>query len=228
MGNGISVIVPALNEEAALPRCLGSVETGPGDEIIVVDGGSDDRTREVSIELGAKVIEGGRGRARQMNAGAEAASGGALMFLHADCALPPGGLGAAREALEAGGLAAGAFDLGIEHPGVGFRLIEFGANLRSRLTDIPYGDQALFMPAATFRALGGFKDIPLMEDIEIARRLRRMGPIAFLGPPVMTLPRRWLSEGPLYTTLRDWYIALAYTVFGTSPEALRKHYKDVR
>jgi rSAM/selenodomain-associated transferase 2 len=224
----ISVIVPVLNEENDLNRCLSALVHSANEELIVVDGGSADATVSTAREYTDKVISSKRGRGTQMNAGAKEAGGDILLFLHADCVLPEGAFGVVRETLSDQRVAAGGFRLSIEHPGLLFRVIERGANLRSALTRLVYGDQGLFMRKETFIKLGGFKNMPLMEDVEISQRLKRTGKIAFVDPPVRTLPRRWLKEGPVYTTLRDWAIAMAYTVFKVRPEKLIKHYEDIR
>jgi rSAM/selenodomain-associated transferase 2 len=174
------------------------------------------------------VLTSKKGRAAQMNAGAEAATGDALLFLHADCVLPEDGFDVVRQTLSDRSVSGGGFRLSIEHPGLTFRVIERGANLRSAVTRLIYGDQGFFVRKETFDKLGGFMEMPLMEDIEISQRLKRMGRIAFVSPPVRTLPRRWQKEGPLYTTLRDWAIAIAYTIFRVRPEKLARHYEDVR
>lgn len=217
-----------MNEEKDLKRCLSSLALSDSEELIVVDGGSADATVSIATEYTNKVLNSTRGRSSQMNVGAGKAHGDILLFLHADCVLPTEGFSTIRETLRDNGVAAGGFRLSIEHPGLAFRVIERGANLRSALTRLVYGDQGLFMKKETFVKLGGFRNIPLMEDVEISQRLKRKGKIAFVDPPISTLPRRWLKEGPLYTTLRDWAIALAYTVFKVRPERLTKHYEDIR
>jgi rSAM/selenodomain-associated transferase 2 len=224
----ISVIVPVLNEEKDLKRCLSSLALSNREELIVVDGGSADATVSIASEYTNKVLNSTRGRGAQMNAGAEEADGDILLFLHADCVLAPEGFSTIRETLRYDGVAAGGFRLSIERPGLAFRVIERGANLRSALTRLVYGDQGLFMTKELFFKIGGFKEMPLMEDVEISQRLKRAGKIAFVELPIRTLPRRWLTEGPVYTTLRDWAIALAYTVFKVRPEKLIKHYEDIR
>lgn len=163
-----------------------------------------------------------------MNFGAGKAGGDLLLFLHADCILPDDAFTFIRDTLNNRDVAAGAFALRIDHPGFGFRLIASMANIRSRLTSLIYGDQGLFLRKEVFKHIGGFAEIPLMEDIEISRRLKKEGKIVFIHPPVTASPRRWVKEGMLYTTLRDWTIALLYTFFKVSPERLIKHYKEVR
>ncbi len=224
----ISIVVPVLNEERILDRTLSHIPTKDEVELIVVDGGSTDSTIHIAKRYTDKVFVSERGRAHQMNYGAERAEGDILLFLHADCLLPENAFQSIRETLKIPGVVAGAFDLSIEHPSFCFRIIEFGANIRSHITRVPYGDQALFIRKELFQEIGGFAKIPLMEDIEIGRRLKRLGKIVFVRPPVKASPRRWLAEGLLYTTLRDWYIALLYTLLGVTPERLRARYRDVR
>lgn len=220
--------MPVLNEAKALRETLKALRLTPGEELIVVDGGSTDGTVSIAREFTDAVLETRQGRGLQMHLGAERAGGGILLFLHADCLLPPGAFGAVRAALAGPGVSAGAFDLGIRHPSLCFRVVELGANLRSRLTRVAYGDQGLFMLAETYRRVGGFRDMPLMEDIEIGGRLKRAGKMAFLRPPIMASARRWLTEGVVRATLRDWRLALSYALLKTPPERLARHYRDVR
>lgn len=225
----VSAIIPALNEEAAISECLQALRrAGPWVEIIVVDGGSGDATREIAMGLADKVIEAPRGRAVQMNAGARAASGDILLFIHADCRVPSGAYDAVRRTLSGEAVVAGAFDLRIGHEGVWARLVERVANLRSRLTQVPYGDQGFYIRKDIFEKIGGFANIPLMEDIEIAGRLKHLGRIGFSKLRITASPRRWLNEGVVRTTFRDWAIALSYTVFKVPPERLARHYGDIR
>jgi rSAM/selenodomain-associated transferase 2 len=220
--------MPVLNEAGVLRQTLCALELTGREELIVVDGGSTDATASIAREFTARVYATRRGRAGQMNYGAARAGGELLFFLHADCVPPPAAFGMIRVALEDRKVAGGAFDLGIDHPALKFRVVERGANLRSRLTGVPYGDQGLFMRRETFERLGGFREMPLMEDIEIGRRLGAEGRVVFLRPRMTASPRRWLAEGALYTTLRDWRLALLYTVFRARPEGLARHYRDVR
>ena len=224
----ISIVMPVLNEEKTLPGNLEILSLSNNEELIVVDGGSTDRTVSVARNFTDKVFVTKRGRGHQMNYGADRADGDILLFLHADYILPDNGFSIIREVLKDGRAAAGAFDLSIDHPKILFRLIESAANLRSRLTSIPYGDQGLFMAKKIFDLAGGFADIPLMEDIEISKRLKKIGDIVFVRPPIKTSPRRWLKEGRVYATLRNWTIAFSYVFLGISPKSLKKYYREIR
>jgi rSAM/selenodomain-associated transferase 2 len=224
----ISIIMPVLNEAVGLAGTLGTLALTDREELVVVDGGSDDATVEVARRFTPHVYVGLRGRARQMNQGALHATGEVFLFLHADCLLPEGAFGNMRRLLAMPGVAAGAFDLSLDARGFGYRLIERAANIRSRLTRVPYGDQGLFVTRETFEALDGFCDIPLMEDIEIAGRLKKLGRIEFLDLSVTASARRWQKEGLLCTTLRDWRLAFSYAVLGIPPEKLNRYYRDVR
>jgi len=217
-----------LNEERTLGETLSSIPVTDREELIVVDGESTDRTVFIARQFTDKVYVTRRGRGHQMNFGAERADGGILLFLHADCTLPHEGFGTIRKVVEDSKVAAGAFDLRIDHPGLRFRIIEYGANLRSRISSIPYGDQGIFMKRKVFEQIGGFADIPFMEDIEISRRLKRTGKIVFVRPPIKTSPRRWLKEGLVFTTMRDWTIAVSFAFLNISPNRLVKFYKEVR
>jgi len=220
--------VPVLNEAKVLRDTLGRLTLSGNEELIVVDGGSVDRSMLIASEFTEKVFQAKTGRANVMNFGAKKAAGEILLFLHADCILPFNAFHIIRETLRSGPIAAGAFTLGIAHPGLCFRLIEWGTNLRAWLTSLIYGDQGMFMRKETFDRLGGFADIPLMEDIEISLRLKKTGKIVFLKPSITASPRRWLKEGIIYTTQRDWFNAFSYTFLKVSPEKLVRRYKDVR
>lgn len=224
----ISVIMPVLNEAKILRETLSALDLADGAELIVVDGGSTDETTNIAREFTKKVFSSEKGRATQMNFGAGKADGSIFLFLHADCILPLKGFNVIRRTLSQNGISAGAFDLSIDHPSWRFRIIELAANLRSRVTAIPYGDQGIFMKKKVFHQIGGFAEIALMEDIEISGRLKKTGRVMFVRPPIKASARRWLKEGAFYTTVRDWGIALSYSFFRISPERLIKYYKDVR
>ncbi|NOZ69685.1 MAG: glycosyltransferase family 2 protein [Deferribacteres bacterium] len=228
MSSKISIIMPVLNEAKNLRDTLRRLDLSSNEELIIVDGGSRDETMDIAREFTRRVYKTKTGRASVMNYGARKATGDILLFFHSDCILPDRGFEIIRETLRDSNVAAGAFFLGINHPGFCFRLIELGANLRSRFTSLLYGDQGMFLRKEVFEKVGGFADIPLMEDIEISGRLKKLGKIVFVMPPIKASPRRWLKEGAVYTTLRDWALALSYTVLKVSPETLIKYYKEVR
>src|SRR5258708_6388838 len=169
----ISVIIPTLNEEVNLPVTLRQLADRPDVELIVVDGGSTDRTVEIAQQFTPYVFVTHAGRARQMNEGARHATGDILLFLHADTFLLPGALDEIQRRIITVGAVGGAFDLGIDSPRKFSRLVARMASQRSRVLRLPYGDQGIFVWRQVFEALGGFPEIPIMEDIAFARRLRR-------------------------------------------------------
>ena len=217
----LSVIVPTLNEELVLPKTLSSIP--PGAEVIVADGRSSDRTCEAAARLEARVVVGGPGRGAQMNRGAAHARGDTLLFLHADCVLDPDADEAIEEALSDERVVGGSFRLRIRPSGIGLALVSFGSNMRARLLKLPYGDQALFVRRAIFDALGGYRDIPIMEDVDLVKRLRKRGRLRHLDASVTTTPRHWAKLGPLLTTLLNWIAMVAYTL-GAPPDRLASVY----
>lgn len=221
----ISIIIPALNEEENLETCLRNLLAVPELEIIVADGNSRDRTASLAKDLGVRVVASRPGRARQMNAGAAAASGDILLFLHADTDLPAGFEPIVRQALSEQQVAAGAFRLKIAAPGRAFRFVELLANLRSRLLGMPYGDQALFLTAERFADLGGFADLPIMEDFELLRRLKKCGRIRILSLAATTSARRWRRLGLFRTFLINQLIITGYLA-GISPHRLARWYQQ--
>ncbi len=229
-GARISIVIPALNEARSIAKVIADIHALPNVETIVVDGGSNDDTVAIVQGLGVKVITSGQGRARQMNAGARAATGKILLFLHADTFLPSGFDLMVREALQPSLTAkksltvAGAFALKIDSELPSLRWIERLVNWRSQWRQMPYGDQAIFLTAATFWELGGFPEQPIMEDFELMRQLQRRGKIALVSTPVITSARRWLKLGVWRTTLINQSIVMAYLV-GVSPTRLATWYR---
>ena len=220
--------MPVYNESSILRNTLSQLRLSENEELVIVDGGSSDDTVSIAHDFSDKVFVTKTGRASVMNFGANKAEGDMLLFLHADCSLPQNAFDLIRNTLSNDGIAAGAFDLGIESSEFRYRIIECVANIRARVTRLMYGDQGMFLRKEVFDRIGGFANIPLMEDVEISKRLKKLGKIVFVKPPVKASPRRWVNEGLLYTTLRDWTIAFLYTFIKVSPEKLIKHYGEVR
>jgi rSAM/selenodomain-associated transferase 2 len=224
----ISVIIPVLNEEDTIRTTLSSLHISSKEEIVVIDGGSDDGTVSIAQEFTQQVYVTERGRGHQLKNGAGKATGDILLFLHADCILPNNSFSLIRDVMSNDEYSIGAFYLGIDHPSFCFRVIEFGANLRSWITRVPYGDQGLFMRRDDYEKIGGFCDIPLMEDVDLSKRMKKIGRVKFVKDAIMASPRRWLKEGLLYTTVRDWKLSLSYALLNAKPKELLKEYEDVR
>lgn len=222
----LSVIIPALNEAPQIAAAIASAG-GPEVEIIVVDGGSADDTAARAAAAGAVVVHAPRGRARQMNAGAARASGAVLLFLHADTRLPSDFAALVADALADPAVVGGRFDLHLEPSSPLLALTAALINRRSRLTGIATGDQALFVRRAVFDAMGGFADIPLMEDVAFTRDLKRRGRVAALRARVVTSSRRWQRHGVLRTILLMWWLRFLYWC-GVAPAELKRRYSDRR
>jgi rSAM/selenodomain-associated transferase 2/rSAM/selenodomain-associated transferase 1 len=220
----VSVIIPTLNEAAHLPLTLKHARACEPLEIIVADGGSRDETLRIAQSHGAAIVNGATGRARQMNAGAAVARGETLLFLHADTLLPANYRDAMLTSLRRPDVVGGAFRFRIRDPFPGRWLVESTTNLRSRLWQMPYGDQALFVRRWAFDELAGFPDLPIMEDYEFVRRLRRLGKLSLLEAPVLTSARRWQHLGFLRTTLINRLVILGFRC-GVSPVKLATLYR---
>lgn len=219
----LSVIIPALNEESTITTALTNLKGIPGIEVIVADGGSTDRTCDVAESCGAIVVKSNRGRGRQMNAGAAIANGDVLLFLHADACLPEGFALKIRECLAGKNCVAGAFRLRIDGVHPLLRVVESGANLRSRWLQLPYGDQAIFVGAQTFFQLDGFRNWPLMEDYDFCQRLKKLGKVSQVPADVSVSARRWHKLGILKTTIINQLCVVGFRL-GLSPERLQKFY----
>jgi rSAM/selenodomain-associated transferase 2 len=223
----ISVVIPVLNEEKAIAANLTALMALRPREVIVVDGGSADRTREISAQTGATVITGAPGRARQMNRGAQQASGDILLFLHADTRLPSAAFHDIVAALADPRYLGGRFDVELDGDHWLLKVVGAMINQRSRITKVGTGDQAIFVWREVFAQMGGFPDIPLMEDIAFCRALKRLGGIACLRSRVVTSARRWESEGIWRAVIRMWTLKLLYFA-GVSPVTLKRFYADAR
>lgn len=225
----LSVIIPALNEAAAITASLQALQPlrASGHELIVVDGGSTDLTVDLSRPLADRVIESGAGRAVQMRAGAAAANGSVLWFLHADTIAPPDAGRLILAALQNTPAGWGRFDVQLSENGFLLKCVAWMMNQRSRLSGIVTGDQGLFVTRPNYDDVGGFPDIPLMEDVALSRALRRHGHPARIAQPLVTSSRRWLAHGVVRTVLRMWTLRLAYFL-GVSPERLAAYYTPHR
>lgn len=224
----VSVIIPVYGEARLINRTLDHLlghNTRCPFEVIVVDGDPRGSTLEAVSFPRIKKILSPPGRGIQMNAGAAAAKGSILLFLHADTLLETEALESIVRALSRKNTAAGAFQLAIRSNRKAFRIIEFGVRLRTRLTHIPYGDQAIFASKSVFEGVGGFPNLPLMEDVTFMRRVRAKGErIVILDANAFTSPRRWEKEGILYCTLRNWLLMTLYTC-GVPATALVRFYR---
>jgi rSAM/selenodomain-associated transferase 2 len=220
----VSVVIPTLNEVPRVRDLLGDLAARPGVvlELIVVDGGSADGTLDLARPLADLVLETGRGRAAQMNAGATAARGAYLWFLHADTRVSPEAVAALGAACSAGARW-GRFDVRLSGRQPLLRLVERLMNLRSCLTGIATGDQGIFVARSDFEAAGGYPEIPLMEDVALSKALRRRARPVCLRTPIQTSSRRWEERGLMRTILLMWRLRLAYAL-GANPRRLARRY----
>ena len=222
----ISIVIPALNEAAGIAETLRPLQPlrARGHEVIVADGGSADATVEIARPLADRVMTSELGRARQQNAGAAAAGGDVLLFLHADTRLPPTADELVIDGLMASGRGWGRFDVRLSGRRPALRMVERMMNLRSRVSGIATGDQAIFVRRDWFRRAGGFPQIPLMEDVALSAALRRIGPPLCLRERVLTSSRRWEERGVLRTILLMWRLRAEYAL-GADPARLAGRYR---
>jgi rSAM/selenodomain-associated transferase 2 len=221
----ISIVIPTLNEATNLPQTLAAIgNPNPDREIIVADGGSTDATIQIAQTVGAIVLPSPPGRATQQNHGAAQATGEIYLFLHADTRLPPNWADLIHQTLANPRTIAGAFELTIDSSHWGLRLVEWGVKVRSQYCQLPYGDQAIFLRAETFHQLGGFPDLPIMEDFQLVKQLQKLGAIALVPAAVTTAARRWEQRGILQTTLLNQVMILGF-YGGIAPDRLRRWYR---
>jgi len=224
-----SIIVPVFHEGNIVNDLIEHVnrlDSEGSAELIIVDGAKEKDTLTAILSNHVIKISSERGRAKQMNAGASIAKGEILIFLHADTELPIHALRRIGSFIGQTEYVGGAFDLGIKPDKPIFKVIGTLSSLRSRLNRIPFGDQAIFIRREYFNKIGGYKEIPLMEDVELLRRIKKSGDrIRIFYDRAMTSPRRWEKEGVIYCTLRNWTLQALY-LLGVSPEKLRNFYKN--
>lgn len=219
----VSVIIPTLNEQETIAATIDAARAAGAAEVIVADGGSSDGTIAIATERGARVLTGERMRAAQVNRGIEAATHDTIIVVHADTLLPVGAASAVEQAL-LGGAIFGGFRAAFIEGGARLAYVAFMINARTRLTRKPWGDQAQFARRETLLRIGGYPQFPIMEDYELARRMKRLGRIAFLPLTVRTSGRRFLAQGVIRTSIVNWLIIGAYHV-GASPERLARWYR---
>jgi len=223
----ISILIPTYNEAARIQDTLRHCAEVAEAEIIVVDGGSTDGTRKLARESGVQVLVSSRGRGRQLNLAASQARGDILLFLHADTYLPPDFPAHVVSALKNPHAVGGAFRLKIRGDSISLRLIELGVNIRSQIFRRPYGDQAIFLKAEVFKQLNGFREIPIMEDLDLVRRLSKIGRIVVVAAYATTSARRWNQLGPFKTTLINQVAIVAYSL-GIPPARIASFYHRKR
>ena len=236
----IAVIMAVLNESRCLAHILAHTQTLGFDEVIIVDGGSSDDTFSIAQSFAKqcgtdplpasgsmRVLTAPRGRARQLNTGAAASACDVLLFLHADTLLPSNARRAVLTALSNAAAVGGRFNVRFDSSRLTALVVSSLMNVRSRWSGIATGDQAIFVRRAVFETMGGFADIPLMEDIDFTRRLKRTGPLVSLSDEVVTAFRRWEQQGPLRTILLMWTLRFLYWI-GVNPHRLQHFYSMVR
>ncbi|RKU11229.1 glycosyltransferase [Candidatus Poribacteria bacterium] len=226
MSEKISIIIPVLNEAKILEKTLSELQSELGHhELIIVDGGSVDNSVLIAEKYG-KVVTSERGRAKQLNAGAAAASGDILIFLHADIRLASGALAAVETTLSSG-YVGGGFCQKIDGKNILYRAIEIAGNIRGKYLKVFYGDSGIFLKRADFEKIGGFPEIPILEEMEFSRNMRKLGRTTLVTSYIHISARRWETKGIVRTTVNNWLITLLYFL-KFSPEQLAKLYRHIR
>ena len=224
----IAVIIPTLNEGRTIGLGIQRILAQAPDELVVVDGGSDDDTLAIARSHEVRVIKSARGRAVQQNFGAAITTSEVLLFLHADCHLEGGGLLYLRQfMIDHPDVSGGCFRMRVESPGLAYRAIDQAADVRAGVMGIPYGDQGIFARRSVFNELGGFPAVPLMEDVFFSVRLRGRGRVAVIPKRIFVSPRRWRSRGLMSQTLLNWSLTVA-AIADVSPSTLARFYPPVR
>ena len=222
----ISVIIPILNEATILAKTLSRLQPELANhELIIVDGGSTDGSVDIAKKYGRVVISE-RGRAKQLNAGASASTGDILIFLHADVWLEAGAFAAVETALSSG-YVGGGFLQKIDGPSILYRIIERTADMRGKYLKVFYGDSGIFVSRSNFERIGGFTEVPIMEEMGFSKKLRRLGKTKMVKPRIHISARRWEANGIIRTTVKNWFITLLYFL-GFSSERLAKLYRNIR
>jgi len=222
-----SIIIPTLNEARYLSETLAQIQQLSSHEIIISDGGSNDNTLKIASKFTQNLIKGSAGRALQMNAGAQVATGDLLLFLHADSYIERASYQKMLAAMKKPEVLGGAFSLLIDSDRWALQIINQFANLRSRYLGRAYGDQAFFVKKHVFQEMKGFTEFPICEDLDFYKRLKFLGPVVLLKEEVLTSPRRWINEGIWFTTIRNILIATLFEL-GFPPRILTKWYQTIR
>lgn len=226
MSEKISIIIPVLNEAKILDQTLSQLQSELGNyELIIVDGGSTDGSVRIAEKYG-KVVTSARGRAKQLNAGAAAAAGDILIFLHADIWLESGALAAVETALTSG-YVGGGFCQKIDGKNILYRVIEIAGNIRGKYLKVFYGDSGIFLMHADFEKIGGFPEMPILEEMEFSKNLCKLGKTTLVTPHIHISARRWETKGIVRTTVNNWLITFLYFL-KFSPERLAKLYRHIR
>ncbi|HSE84568.1 MAG TPA: TIGR04283 family arsenosugar biosynthesis glycosyltransferase [Thermodesulfobacteriota bacterium] len=226
----ISIVIPTYNESATIESTLTKLLeiVPPDDEIIIIDGQSEDNTQEIVRTFPqTKLFTSRRGRAIQMNVGAQKAKNEYLLFLHADNIVSPDCLNMLRDDIKSGRLSWGWFPIKLNSPKLGFKVLEIGANLRLKFTGTPLGDHGIFVRKEIFDKIGGFPEIPIMEDLEFVRKIKRVAKGTQINCPIGTSVRRFEKSGIIKTFITMWVLRFLY-YSGMSTDKLARYYKHVR